>query len=149
MIILNKEQKLEIEKSLNKLGINKLNYILTQTGREKLRAFSGSLIPEEIFRLHNYIYIETIGLYIAKIEKDGVRLSLDGSHILKPDKNILELNEAQANSWMKGEDLNLESLDLKDKEGYIVIKHKEDFLGSGKIGKEKLINFLPKERRVR
>lgn len=149
MNILNKTEKQKILENLEKFGIKMLPYILTQTGKEKIRAFSGNLTPEEIKKLHNYIYIETIGLYMAKIEEDGLRLSLDGTHILKPNKNIIELNEEQAEKWMKGEDLSINELQeqIKNKSDFIVIKSGEDFLGCGKIGKDKLINFIPKERR--
>ena len=33
--------------------------------------------------------------------------------------------------------------------GFVIIKHKKDFLGSGKASENKIGNFIPKERRLK
>ena len=46
---------------------------------------------------------------------------------------------------MKGQDLQL-STDLK---GFVIIKNKDNFLGCGKVAENKILNFIPKERRTK
>jgi len=88
--------------------------------------------------------INTLGLYIAKLEKDGIRLSIEGSQIIKPTKNILELNQEQSKNWLNGQQLEIKS----DEKGYKVIKLGNDFLGTGKLTENRLINYIPKYRRI-
>ena len=156
MKTLNKNQKKEIEEKLNRFGIKKLPYLLFQTGKEKIRGFSGSLSREEIEALHKLIYIESIGLYLAKFQGQELRLSFDSPHLLKNqiNKNILELSKEQAEEYMKGKDLILDK-ELKQKikseniSGFIILKYKEDLLGCGKLSEDKISNYVPKERRIK
>ena len=60
-------------------------------------------------------------------------------------KNIFDLNDEQAEQWMKGQELNIES----GKKGFVVMKYREDFLGTGKASAEKISNFIPKARRLK
>jgi NOL1/NOP2/fmu family ribosome biogenesis protein len=87
--------------------------------------------------------VNGIGLYFLTLEERGVRLSIDGSQIFKPKKNILELNKKQFEEWMSGKDLDLEC-----EKGYWIMKHNDNFLGCGKSSGNKIIGFIPKERRV-
>lgn len=98
------------------------------------------------------------GVYIGKIEKMGFRLSIEGTQILKPKQNILEIKNLD---WLKGKDIKTN----KKFKGFVAIKYKtskskkicgtknkkflsEDFLGSGLCSKGKIINFVPKTRRI-
>ena len=45
---------------------------------------------------------------------------------------------------MKGEDLNIEG----DYSGFVIIKNKNDFLGTGKYKDGIILNYVGKERRV-
>ena len=89
--------------------------------------------------------INAIGLYIIKIEKPGLRLSIEGSQIIGPktNKNILELDNPE--EWLKGKDIELN----KKLGPIVIIKYKKDFLGSGICSKGKVINCIPKSRRVK
>jgi len=90
--------------------------------------------------------INSIGLYIAQQMVDGLRLSIEGSQLIGPKakKNVLELSEKQAKEWLKGYDL-----EIKDLKGHLIIKHKEDFLGCGKAKDNKVLNYVPKNRRLK
>ncbi|MEK6893552.1 MAG: hypothetical protein AABX07_05090 [Nanoarchaeota archaeon] len=139
-------EKRKIIAELNaQFGIEELPYLLLETGKEKLRAFSGNLSKEEILSLAEVANIEIIGAYLLKKEHD-FRLSFDAAHLLKNkiSKNILEINEEQAREWMRGNDLQ-----IKAEKGTFVIKCKEDFLGCGKSNEEVLFNYVPKDRRRR
>lgn len=139
-------QKKKILHELNEqFGIASLPYLLVESGKEKLRAFSGSLSKEEIFQLNQITNIEAIGLYMLKKEQD-FRLTIDATHLLKEQiiKNIVQINDEQLNDWLKGQDLEIQSSNETK-----IIQHKEDFIGSGKSNGKKIFNYIPKERRLR
>ena len=46
---------------------------------------------------------------------------------------------------MKGSELNLKS----GMKGFVIIKYKNEFLGTGKASEEKISNFIPKNRRLK
>lgn len=145
MKILNKTEKKRITEQLEEFGIEKPNYLFIETGREKIRGYSGNLSIEEINKLARETRLEIIGIYLFKRDRDKIRLSLDACHLLKPTKRIIEISDEQAKLWMKGQDIIVET-DLK---GFVIIKHKDNFLGSGKVAEGRILNYLPKERRLR
>jgi NOL1/NOP2/fmu family ribosome biogenesis protein len=140
------DKKRIIEKLNEQFGITDLPYLIIQFGKEKLRLYTGILSKEELYHLNNEARIETIGLYFAKYENDGIRLTLDGVQLLKSQitKNILELNNKESEDWLKGNDL-----DIKTDYGWKILTHENEFIGCGKSTGEKISNFMPKERRVR
>ena len=93
------------------------------------------------------IRINSLGLYFANQDKPGLRLSVEGSQILgkQATKNILEINQEQTNQWFSGQDIKTES----NLQGFVLVKHKEDFLGCGNLTQGILHNYLGKERRIR
>ncbi len=146
--ILNQKEKKEIEKKLNEqFGIKNVPGIIARRGRERLFLFSGSLNKKNIKALEEIVVIERLGIYFARLIQDNVKLSIEGTQILKDQikKNIFELSENQVKEWMKGQDLQIKT----GKRGFFVIKYKEDFLGCGKASQEKIGNFIPKNRRLR
>ena len=140
------DKKRIIEQLNEQFGITDLPYLVIQFGKEKLRLYTGNLSKEELYYLDNEIRIENIGLYFAKYEDVGIRLTIDGVQLLKSQitKNILELDDNQANQWLKGNDL-----DIKEERGWKILKHKNEFLGCGKSTGERITNFMPKERRIK
>jgi len=139
-------EKKKIIKQLNEqYGISELPYLLLQFGKEKIRIYSGNLSKEELITLDKQLKIENIGLYAMKTERDQLRLTLDGIQILKDQitKNILEVNDEQTQDWFRGKDL-----DIKSDNNFKILKNQEDFIGCGKSTEERIINFLPKERRI-
>ena len=146
MKILYSAQKKEILNQLKKqYGITKLPYLLVQFGKEKIRLYSGNLSTQELRELDRTLKIENAGLYAINIAQ-GTRLTFDGVQLFKNQitKNILELNDQQAEDWLKGNDLAIESdKNLK------VLQHNNEFIGCGKSTGEKITNFVPKERRIK
>lgn len=139
-------QKKQILSQLNEqFGISELPYLLFETGKEKIRGFSGSLSKEEIMEISELTHIEFIGLYLINQEHD-LRLSLDATQILNSQfsKNVLEITDEQYQEWIRGRDLP-----IKTERGTFIIKYKNDFIGCGKSNTEKVINHIPKERRLR
>lgn len=88
------------------------------------------------------------GIYFGTIERDGLRLSIEGSFLVGPRarKNVVEVGREEAEEWMGGSDLVLD--ELKGTGRYVIIKSGPYFLGCGKVKENRIINFVPKNRRV-
>ena len=74
-------------------------------------------------------------------------MSIEGSQLVGPHakKNVVELDDAETMKWFKGEDLQKE---CKDCEGFVLMKHDRDFIGTGKYANGKILNFVGKTRRI-
>ena len=143
--MLDKTKKENFVKQLSKYGIKNIPYLIMVTGKEKYRFFSGSLSRIELESLR-YINVEGVGLYAARKEGDDIRLTVDGIHALKDQiTEFIELNDEQARNWFLGQDIPIET----DKHGFVILKHKGDFIGCGKASIGRITNFMPKERRIR
>ena len=146
--ILNENQKREIENKLKRqFGIDKVEGIIVKRGEERLFLFSGNFNERQIKKLEDILIIERLGVYFANLFGGEIRLSIEGSQILKDQikQNIFELNEEQAEEWMKGRELLIKT----GKRGFLIMKYKDDFLGTGKASEEKIGNFIPKSRRLK
>lgn len=154
--ILDKAKKKKFIEGLSDLGLLKIPELLIRSGKERIRAYSGSFSKEEIMLIWKNLPIEGVGLYVGKelIDRHGkreIRLSIDGLHNWKGQisKNIVELDEGKEEMWFKGKNIEFEkSLGLN---GFVAIKSKKskDFIGTGKLSEEgkSLFSYLPKERR--
>ena len=91
--------------------------------------------------------IDSLGFYFGQVRNDEIRLSIEGSQIVgkTTTKNILEIDVEELRQWLAGNDLEK---DYERCSGYVIIKHKSDFLGCGKCKDGKILNFVPKARRV-
>ncbi|MEK6855048.1 MAG: hypothetical protein AABX73_02390 [Nanoarchaeota archaeon] len=127
-------------------NIKNLPYLLLETGRKKIRAFSGSLTKEEIFELSRSINIELIGLYIINKKDDIPRISFDSLPLFKAQisKNIINLEESQLQLWLRGHDLDIEA-----PKGVVILKFEDDLVGIGKSNSQKIFNYVPKERKLK
>ncbi len=139
-------EKRKIVEDLNeRFGIDELPYLLIESGKERIRGFSGSLNKDEILELSRLLNVESIGLYIIRREHN-LRLSFDATQVLakKITKSIVNIEDENYNHWIRGHDL-----DIKAEQGIVVIKHKGDNIGCGISTGEKIINHVPKERRIK
>lgn len=144
----NEKEKEKILKQLDEqFGIKNLPFKVARLGKERIIIFSGDISDRDILNLDEIAHIEGIGLYFAKEQPDGMRLSIEGSQLMKEQitKNIFELNEKQAEQWMSGQELNIKT----GNHGFFIMKLNNDFLGTGKFSGEKVTNFIPKNRRLR
>ena len=139
------EKRKIIDQLGKQFGVEDFPHLLIESGKEKIRAFSGSLSKDEIAKLSQIANIELIGLYFIKRE-DYYRLSLDAIHLLKSqiNKNIADISEEQFNKWIRGNDL-----ELNLPAGIYIVRYKEDFIGCGKSNGAILFNYVPKDRRLR
>lgn len=141
-------EKRDIISQLNEqFGIERLPYLLIESGKERIRAFSGNLSKEEIMQIGSLVKVEIVGLYLIKKEHD-LRLSLDATNVLRNqiNKNILEINDEQFEKWIRGYDLQLSPAPIQ---GTYVIKYKDDFIGCGKSNGKIIFNYVPKDRRIK
>ena len=146
--VFNSAQKREVEKNLREqFGIDKIPGTIIKLGSEKLFLYTGEFSGREIVGIESTVFVEKVGVYFAKLLDGNVKLSIEGSQILGSQikKNIFELDEEQAEKWMKGEELNLKS----GMRGFVAMKYQNDFLGCGKASEEKISNFVPKIRRLK
>ena len=120
----------------------KLDYIFLKNNENKIFIISEDLKNLDATKLH----INNLGLYLAKIETDGVRLSVEGSQLVgNNSQKILDLDRKEIDEWIRGEDVKKET----DKKGYFIVRHGEDFYGTAKIKNNALKNFVPKYRRIK
>ena len=98
--------------------------------------------------------IDSAGLYIGRIENEGIRLSIEGSQLVGPqsDKHMLEIDEEHLEAWVKGEDFNLseqEQKKINNEEGFFIIKFDNDYIGCAQIKKGNVRSLVSKERRLK
>jgi NOL1/NOP2/fmu family ribosome biogenesis protein len=147
----NEHERERVIKILNQqFGIKDVPFSIARLGKERIIAFSGDMSEKNILNIDEVAHTEGIGLYFAKEEMDGIRLSIEGAQLMKGQitKNIFNLNEKQAEQWMLGQEINLDISD-SSKKGFFVMKFKEDMLGTGKISNNRITNFVPKPRRLK
>ncbi|HDP73829.1 MAG TPA: hypothetical protein ENN46_02625 [Candidatus Woesearchaeota archaeon] len=112
---------------------------------------------EELELDFSKLNINRFGIYFANLQKEP-RLSNEGCFIVGPAaiRNVVEVNEENAKQWFMGKDIALDArLEQKIKESantdanpFVILKHGNDFIGSGRVAVGRIINFLPKERRT-
>ena len=143
--ILNKK---ESERILNRIkeqfGIKKIDFDCGILENKDGKIF---LMTKDINKIDlSKLRINELGLYVARLDKE-LRLTIEGSQLFGKDatKNVYEINKERANSWMQGNDINCD----EDFDGFVILKYKDDFLGTGKCKDGKILNYVPKERRIK
>jgi NOL1/NOP2/fmu family ribosome biogenesis protein len=150
-----KSDKEKLIKNLGYYGIKKLPYLLTKSGKEKIRGYTGSLTTDEIIKLNNEIGIELLGIYLFHDYHGNMRLSFDAISALKNQisENILELDDKQVEEYLKGRDIALTKEDQEkfktETLGFKIISNNHEFIGTGKLTSDRIVNYMPKERRLR
>jgi NOL1/NOP2/fmu family ribosome biogenesis protein len=149
MKILSQKEKIKIVEQLNKqFGIKEIKGIFSMRGKERLFLFQGDFSVQQIKEFeYSRINIERVGIYFGKFMDTKIRLSIEGVELLKTQitKNVFELNKEQLEKWMKGNELNIKT----EKNDFVIMKYRDDFLGCGKASAEKITNFIPKNRRLK
>jgi NOL1/NOP2/fmu family ribosome biogenesis protein len=118
-------------------------------GRIFLRSRDGSLhvTTEDAVHVNDTLLrIDSIGLYIGAIESGELRLSIEGSQLIGPmaTKGIIDLDESGMRAWIRGDDVATDD----GQTGFLLVRFRNDFLGTGKIKNGMLLNFFPKSRRI-
>ena len=121
----------------------KLGYGFLKNNKNRVFVISKDISKIDISKLR----LNSIGMYFCETNNLGIRLSIEGSQIIGPKatKNVVGLNEEETKKWFKGEDLEKE---CKDCSGFVILKHKNDFLGNGKYANGRILNYVGKTRRI-
>ena len=145
--ITGKEKKEIMEKLNEQFGIKKISGKLFRRGKERIFLFEGDFDEKKIKKLEKITFVERAGVYLGKIEEYGIRLSIEGTQILKNEitKNIIELTKEEKETWMKGHEV----LRKNKTTGFVIIKYQDEMLGTGRASAEKITNFIPKSRRLK
>lgn len=135
------KQILELIKNQWNASFSK-KYAFLKNTRNKIFLVNRDISRIEIDRLR----INNVGLYFGELKKGELRLSIEGSQLIGPlaKKNVIEIDDGEAKLYFRGFDLEKET---KEK-GFLIIKHKDDFLGTGKANGKMIYNYTPKERRI-
>ncbi|MFH0831345.1 MAG: tRNA pseudouridine(55) synthase TruB [archaeon] len=148
--ILDRTKKQRITEMLGHYGIERLDYLVIRTSR-KTRMFSGIISKEEIISWLKSISIDNMGLYLASVDEPEIRLSIDAAHLLSGQisRNIVEISDEQAEKWFHGEEIEVNEKQNGAEDGFVIIKNQGDIIGVGKMTKTRVLNYLPKERRIK
>ncbi|MGM5482351.1 MAG: methyltransferase RsmF C-terminal domain-like protein [Nanobdellota archaeon] len=145
--------------ALNNKKIKRINKVLTeQYGLKEdfLKSYalflkkkdnSIKLITRDVVKINDHkINIDSMGLRIGKEIADGILLSIEGSQIMGPfcSKNIVQISREDAKLWLKGNDIHTQY-----EQGFVILKYENDFLGTGKVKANRIINNVPKTRRLK
>ena len=109
--------------------------VLVKTGRDRIYLANRDLEKVDM----TGIRINNVGLYIAE-EKNELRLSIEGAQLIGPQatKNVMDVNDEQQKQWFMGEDIAADT----EFEGFVILKHKNDFIGSGKYKEGRISDRL-------
>ena len=142
--ILNNKEIKEIFKLIEKLwGAKlKLDYAFLKNSKNRIFVVNKDLEKIELEKLR----INSIGMYFCEIMNNEIRLSIEGSQIIGPKatKNIVEIDEQQVKQWLNGQDLEIK----ENYPSFLILKHNNYFLGTGKYKNGKVLNYVSKSRRI-
>ena len=142
-ILNNKETKKILELVKKQWGCDaKLDYVFLMNKENKI-----FLANREVFDIDmEKIRINSLGLYFAELNRDELRLSIEGSQLIGPiaTKNVVLLDDSEMRTWLKGEDVDKEV----SESGFVILKHNGDYMGSGRVKENTILNYVPKTRRL-
>lgn len=140
------ERKYLIRRLMDQHGVEDAfdDLILIRSGQGRIRAATKEAY-EVACRLKK---VQQIGLYVAKMVKGDIVLSIEGSQLLGNaiTRNIVELSEKEAEEWMKAAPIQkFERLEGR----YVVAKYGDFYLGSGRVSRDgKIYPQVAKWRRI-
>jgi len=141
--ILNTRQVKKLKNIMEaQFGIQRLpDFVYLMNRRSKVFVTNRHLQDIETDKLN----LERVGMYFREFKNEAFRLSIEASQLVgdSANKNVVELSLSQARAWLQGTDLEIES----PKSSFVIVKHKNNYLGCGKLTNNKLHNFVPKTRR--
>ncbi|PIN77279.1 hypothetical protein COV16_06985 [Candidatus Woesearchaeota archaeon CG10_big_fil_rev_8_21_14_0_10_34_8] len=123
---------------------DKLNYVFFQSNKRNIYIVNKEFASLDASKLR----INTLGMYFGEITQKGdLRLSIEGAQMIGPNvsKQVLELDDDQVKKWMYGEDVEV----ADDLAGFHILKHENYFVGCGSCKNGVLVNFVPKNRRIK
>jgi len=145
LIILNtRDVKKVLTKIKDQFNIKelKLDYTFLRNNKGRIFITNRNLAKIDTYKLQ----INSIGLYFAN-DYNEIRLTIEATQLIGKlaKKNILNISDSELITWFSGQSITT----TKKFSGFVIIKHNEDFLGSGKYLDGKILNYVNKERWIR
>lgn len=143
--VLNAREKKRINQLLEEQWgfARKLDHVYLLTAKNRL-----FFVNQDIERLNlQGLRVSSVGVYVGELlQERELRLSIEGSQLVghHATKNVVALDALQARLWLKGQDLDMKT----ESNAFVILKHGDDFLGCGKAKDGRIINFVPKTRRI-
>ncbi|MBW3015210.1 hypothetical protein KY330_02205 [Candidatus Woesearchaeota archaeon] len=137
----------EIKEILSKIEIqwgakiDLADYAILRSDKDKIY-----IVKKEVFDINfKKIRLNSLGIYFCEIENE-IRLSIEGSQIIgeMATKNVIDIDKKQLRTWFKGDDLYVEG----NYSGFVIIRHNKDYAGCGKFKEGRILNYVPKARRI-
>lgn len=119
--------------------------VFLMSGKSKLY-----LVTRQVFDLEfKKLKVNSLGLYFGELKDGEFRLSIEGSQLIGPlaTKNVIEVTDAEAMHWFKGEDIMPASGAQDCFCGFVILQHGSDFIGTGRYKNGLVKNFVQKARR--
>ncbi|MFP4523240.1 MAG: methyltransferase RsmF C-terminal domain-like protein [Candidatus Woesearchaeota archaeon] len=148
IVILNSKDKKILKRQLNdQFGVKELPDFVYFCLNKKEKVY---ICNRECFDIEHFsIRVNTFGNYFGRYMPEGFRLSVEGSQLIGPyaSKNVFECTLKQRDNWLHG--LDIDSKTTTCEGPYVLITHKNDFYGCGKLKENKILNYLPKSRMIK
>ncbi|MEM5836132.1 MAG: hypothetical protein QW040_04100 [Candidatus Aenigmatarchaeota archaeon] len=110
------------------------------------------IASKEVFELDSSkLRVNALGLYLGKLKRnEKIQLSVEGAQLVgeKAKKNIAIINEENLEKYLQGFDFSAHKLINCEKNNFVLLKFREDFVGTGILRENYIENILPKARRI-
>ncbi|MBI2130044.1 hypothetical protein HYU07_07505 [Candidatus Woesearchaeota archaeon] len=144
-ILNSKETKKALESIKDQYNCDiKLDYGFLESDENKIYLINKDIAKIDLSKLR----LSSVGLYFGRIGENGFEPGIEGSQLIGPcaRKNAVLLNDEAVKMWLRGEDIEKET----NCKGVVLLKNEEnDFLGCGRVKDKRIINLVPKERRLK
>src|SRR6266540_1965107 len=144
--ILNSKKTEEIKKIIEDTYGLHLGGIFLISGENRIRFFDGKIDIRSLHDFQRNFFVEAIGIYFGRLFDEGFRLSFDSASLFQKEitKNIIHVKKEEMEEWFKGGNLKTEMPN-----GFYIIKFNEDAIGCAKVSNKTILNYVPKEKRLK
>jgi len=148
-VLVSKERKALLKAIQATYGCSSIfsDFVLFKTSKEEKLWIA----PKEIFNVNvEKLRPQSAGLYIGRIDRGVLRLSIEGAQIVgkTATKGIVEIDKEQLWDFLRGFDINIfKKVEVQDN-SYVLVRYGTDVLGVSKLVGDKLQNVLPKSRKL-
>ncbi|MEM5854846.1 MAG: hypothetical protein QW472_00800 [Candidatus Aenigmatarchaeota archaeon] len=112
--------------------------------RKDQKIFISKNLPQDMVKKSMYL------LHFGNLKRNGkIQLSIEGSQIIgkSAKKNVAVLDEENAMRFAEGLSVSPKELINCEKFNFVLVKFKEDFLGSGLL-RDKVEPYISKDRKI-
>lgn len=147
--MLNSKETREIENIILKNYESEIElngYFLYITFDDKIWIASKSTLQLDFDKIRSIV---SIGLCIGKLRRNNLHLTVEGCQLIgkTAKKNVVMVDEENMKKYIMGHDVVGEMINCAN-DNFVIIKYKNDFIGSGILRNGKVENSLPKSRKL-